>query len=77
MSWRGVMVIVSPVATFMPHCRAQYGQWVAVPAFTGGGAGSETGMDPMVLSGGFTARSPLLPMCYKPLTAFTCAMRRV
>ena len=61
----------------MPHCSAQYGQCVAVSAFTGVRAGSEIGMGPMVLSGGFTAGSPLLPMCYKPLTAFTFGMSRM
>ncbi|GLX96961.1 hypothetical protein Hesp01_49110 [Herbidospora sp. NBRC 101105] len=53
----------------MPHCRAQYGQCVAVPAGSGditdAGAESENGMGPMVLSGGFTAGSLLLPLCYK------------
>ncbi|GAA3113439.1 hypothetical protein GCM10010466_00610 [Planomonospora alba] len=86
MSVRGVISTVpvppappapaAPPATFMPHCRAQYGQWVATGAFTGSRVGSEIGMGPMVLSGGFTAGSLLLPLCYKPLTAFTPASTR-
>ncbi|GGS56149.1 hypothetical protein GCM10010156_13400 [Planobispora rosea] len=66
---------VTPAATFMPHCRAQYGQCVAAGAFTGVGAESEIGMRPMVLSSGFTAGSLLLPLCYKQPTGFTFAVR--
>ncbi|GIH47986.1 hypothetical protein Mro03_31650 [Microbispora rosea subsp. rosea] len=65
----------------MPHWSAQYGQWVAEPTvvpavacdITGPGACSEIGMDPMVLTGGFTAGSLLLPLCYKAPTALTSA----
>ncbi|GIH96428.1 hypothetical protein Psi01_70580 [Planobispora siamensis] len=66
-----------PAATFMPHCSAQYGQCVAVGAFTGVRTGSEVGMRPIVLSSGFTAGSLLLPLCYKPLTGFTFAAHRL
>jgi hypothetical protein len=31
-------------------------------------------MDPIVVIGGFTAGSLLLPLCYKPLTALTPAI---
>lgn len=69
------MVTVSSAAAFRPYREARWGRYAVVPAFTRVWGGSETDMDPMVLSGGFTAWSPLLPMCYKPLTAFTYAMR--
>ncbi|GGM58912.1 hypothetical protein GCM10010106_00790 [Thermopolyspora flexuosa] len=60
----------------MPHCSAQYGQWVGVPGvvcdITGPvGLGEAIGMGPMVLIGGFTVGSLLLPLCYKAPTAFT------